>query len=45
MPLMDQSFIKAHDEFTGRDLASDDAALTTALPDDFTAAQQGIVQK
>ena len=45
MPLMDQSFIKAHDEFTGIDLTSNDLALTTALPDDFTASQQGIVQK
>jgi hypothetical protein len=41
MPLIDQTIVRALDDFTGRELIGSDVPITTALPDDLTVGQQG----
>lgn len=43
MPLIGETTFKAIDEFTGVELSEKDFAITTGLPDDPTAVNQGIV--
>lgn len=41
MLLMGDSFVAAHDEWSGKGIANNDAKITTALPDDATVGGQG----
>lgn len=44
MPLINATTIRASDSFTGQDIVSSDAGVTTALSDDLTITVQGVVQ-
>lgn len=44
MPLIGQTTIQASDDFTGKEVENNYQGLNTALPDDATISQQGIVQ-
>lgn len=45
MPLIGETTLRAIDEFTGIELFAKDIAITTGLPDDPTAVNQGVVQQ